>query len=295
MAQAEEKLLIVNADDFGWSTGVNQGIADAHRAGILTSATAMVNFPMFGHAAELARALPKLGVGLHLNVVHGRPLLPASRVASLLGPDGLFPGPDAMLRRLLCGRVAARELDAELSAQLDRFRETLGEPTHVDSHKHMHAFGAFVPAVVRLALKLRVPRARCPGERGSLRHLFSGTGRKAVILGVFSRRLARALREACVLFPDRFCGTLQSRGLTPAALCSLIDGLGAGTTELMCHPGLPSADDHAVVPGVAATAFRGEQTQTLQSPEVKRRIADRKIRLCHYGQLGGTAERSHGT
>lgn len=285
MAQIADKALIVNADDFGWSTGVNRGIVESHRSGILTSTTAMVTFPAFAEAAELARTVPALGVGLHLNVVHGPPVSDPSTVPSLLGRDGWFPGAGVMARRLLGGQIVASELDRELSAQLDRYRAVMGEPTHVDSHKHMHAFGSFVPAVIRLALKLRSPRARCPRERVPLPALCSPTGRKAAVLTLFAGRLRRALREAGVAFPEHFTGTVLSHDLTPATLGRLLGRLGPGTTELMCHPGLPSPDDHAVVAGVACTPYRPLQAAALQDASVRRRLEDSGARLCHYGQL----------
>jgi chitin disaccharide deacetylase len=214
-------------------------------------------------------------------------------VPSLLAPDGRFPGAALAARRLLSGRIAADELDRELDAQLARFRAVLGEPTHVDSHKHMHVFGRFVPAVVRMAGQLAVPRARCPREKVPLRRLCTPLGLKAAVLHQFAGRLRRALRQAGVAFPGHFTGTVQSHSLTSAALCRLIDGLGPGITELMCHPGNLSPDDHAVVANVACTPYRAPQVEALRDASVRRRLEENRVVLCHYGQLPPAKRSSH--
>lgn len=278
------KSLIVNADDFGWSSGVNRGIVDACRNGILTSTTAMVNFPAFSDAAGMSRDTPELGVGLHINVVHGPPACKPSDIPTLVDSSGAFPGPNQALRRLLLGTVSTRELDLELNCQLRRFREEFGEPTHLDSHKHMHIFGALVPALTRLSRKLEVPRVRCPIERISMLPP-SMTKLKSLILTCFGTRARRSFLEAGISTTEHFAGALESHSLTSSTCHSIVDGLQAGTTELMCHPGYLSDDDHDVIPGVAATQYREGQMQMLLDPSLKEHIIKQGVKLIHFGQL----------
>jgi len=273
------KKLIVSADDFGWSRGVNRGIVDAHLYGVLTSAALLVNFPAHADAARRARGCPALGVGLHLNIVHGSPLADPARIPSLLGTKGRFPGPFATLRRLLSGRIRRRELDLEIKAQLERFRETAGEPTHLDSHKHMHAFGCFTEAVAALAGEMSVPRVRCPLP------LFPGWSWKSRLLRPAGRRAAASFEKAGIRFPDGLVGEdgMASRGA--AELCRMLERIPEGVTELMCHPGYGSPDEDDVVPGVAVKATRESDLAALQDEALRTFLESQRIELIHYGQL----------
>lgn len=145
------KRLIVNADDFGLSPGVNRGIIRAHREGIVTSATLMVTMPAWAEAVELARATPTLAVGLHVNLTAGRPL--AGPAPSLTGPDGGFRRPAE-----LGASAETAEAEREVRAQVERFLATGLPLSHLDSHHHVHqgvpAVGA---AVSKVAAELRVP------------------------------------------------------------------------------------------------------------------------------------------
>jgi len=155
------KRLIVNADDFGLCGGANLGILQAHRTGIVTSATVMVNMPGAAEAYELARHTPTLGVGVHITLTGGRPV--AEGVDSLCGPDGAFLKLPQLMERARPGQV-----ECEVRAQVDAFLASGLKPTHLDSHHHVHmhlpAAGAAVDAV---AAELGVPVRRAgPGFIG---------------------------------------------------------------------------------------------------------------------------------
>ncbi|RJQ45728.1 MAG: ChbG/HpnK family deacetylase, partial [Gaiellales bacterium] len=131
--------LIINADDFGLSSGVNRGIIECHEAETVTSTTLMAQGAAAEEAAVLAVEHPRLGVGVHLNLTSGRPVLPADRVPSLVDRAGLFPGRSRALLWLTTGRTRTAHLEAEIAAQIERCRSLGVEPTHVDSHHHLHA------------------------------------------------------------------------------------------------------------------------------------------------------------
>lgn len=153
--------LIVNADDLGLCSGVNQGILQAHREGIVTSATLMLNMEAAEEAIELARANPSLAVGLHLTLTAGRPL--ASEVASLIGPDGRFLRMEA-----LAASARADELEREVRAQVAAFLATGLPLSHIDSHHHVHMqLPQLGPIVARVAAELSVP------VRGGVGHFVS--------------------------------------------------------------------------------------------------------------------------
>ena len=140
--------LIVNADDFGRSVGVDDGIMRAHRNGIVTSATLMTNAPATTHAAKFARETAALDVGVHLVVTYERPLSDPATVPSLVRDDGSFPRPDELLARDLDREEALREY----RAQYARARELIGrEPTHLDTHHWVHDHPALRWAIRALA------------------------------------------------------------------------------------------------------------------------------------------------
>lgn len=249
--------LIVNADDFGRSPGINRGIVDAHRDGIVTSTTLMVNVPWSAEAAELAASVPDLGIGLHLNFCYGSPLSP--HTDSLSGADGLF---DRDLDRLR-ERATADDIDREARAQVARFRELLDrDPTHLDSHQHIHSWPVAIPPVASLALEIGVPVRAC-----SARH----------------RDMLRALGVAC---PDTFViDFFGAANIQPATLDTIIAALPPGTTELMCHPGY---DDERLVD----SSYRHErevELVTLRRPTLRETLARHSIELRSFGPRPGSA------
>ncbi len=227
---------IINADDFGLCAGVNEGILKAHREGILTSATIMANMPGFEQAAGMARSTPSLGVGVHLNLLRGRPVLPPDRVPSLLGPNGLLPGSVyVFLRRLAAGRIAAAEAEAELRAQVERVLAAGIVPDHLDSEKHLHT----TPPVFRIAVKL----AREYGIRGirTVREFcvspnLAQTG-KSWAMSLSCALMRRRLRDGGIITPDRFYGVCRSGRMSAPRLAAILSRLGEGLAEIMLHPG----------------------------------------------------------
>lgn len=157
MEAQKVKVLIVNADDFGLNDATNEGIVESHVAGAVTSTTLMVNAPRAERAAELARQNPRLGVGLHFNLTWGRPLSAAASVPALVDGGGNFLSREALARRLLLRKVPLWQVTRELEAQAKRLAELGLEPTHADSHQHIHAFGVVFAAVARHCLAAGVP------------------------------------------------------------------------------------------------------------------------------------------
>src|SRR5215217_374049 len=144
------RILVINADDLGYAPGVNRGIFDAHAAGTVSSASMMVTTPAFAEAAEhVNRDAPRLGVGLHLNLVVGAPL---SNVPSLVDPEtGRFHPLDAFVRHSLAGQIEPAEVRRECEAQLEALVRAGITPTHIDSHRHVHAMPGVLPVVAAVA------------------------------------------------------------------------------------------------------------------------------------------------
>ncbi|MDD8025185.1 MAG: ChbG/HpnK family deacetylase [Acidobacteriota bacterium] len=228
--------IIINADDFGLCACVNEGIIEAHRNGALSSATLMANMPGFDQAVALSRENPRLGVGIHLNLVRGLPLSPAARVSTLLGPDGRFLGsPVKLMRRLAAGRASLAEVEVELRAQIEKTLAAGLRPSHVDSEKHMHAYPPVFRTAARLAGEYGIGGIRFIREFRLSRH--AAQSAKAVLLTLWSARARAAVREAGLVITDRFYGICNSGRMTAADLRRLIGRSGRGSAEIMIHPG----------------------------------------------------------
>ncbi len=179
------RLLVVNGDDFGLTPGVNAGILDAHRHGILTSASLFANAPETERAIIIAKRTPTLGIGCHLALVDGVPVLPASQVPTL-APCGRFrPTWRSFIAAAIARRIDFDEIERELNAQIDRLRSAGLSLTHVDTHKHIHTYPPVFEIVARLARLAGIARVRVPCEPSPLaavvRHAAaSGPRRQAI-------------------------------------------------------------------------------------------------------------------
>jgi hopanoid biosynthesis associated protein HpnK len=228
--------IIINADDFGLCACVNEGIIEAHRNGALSSATIMANMPGFDQAVVLAKENPRLGVGVHLNLVRGLPLSPASRIPTILGPDGRFLGsPGRLMRRMAAGKARPAEVEFELRAQIEKVLAAGLWPSHVDSEKHMHAYPPVFRIAARLAGEYGIGGIRFIREFRLSRHPAQSV--KAVLLTLWSARARAAVRAAGLVITDRFYGICNSGRMTAADLRRLIGRPGRGSAEIMIHPG----------------------------------------------------------
>jgi hopanoid biosynthesis associated protein HpnK len=237
--------LVVNADDLGLTVGVNNGIFDAHDHGVLTSASLFANARATGDAIARARRRPSLGIGCHLTLVDGQPTLPHARVPSLIDDDGRFRSSwKPFIVACLLGRVSLQEVEQELTAQIDRLRSAGLTLTHLDAHKHVHAYPPIFAIVTRLAERFRIPVVRVPFER---RPTVSGntpqqqrTARRQALLNAAMRPWAwrdyRRAARADVRTPH-FIGRAQTGVLSAPALTAMVRALPPGVTELMVHPG----------------------------------------------------------
>lgn len=269
--------LIINADDFGLSPGVSRGILRAYREGILTSTTFMVNFPWAGEMAGWLRDAPGLGVGLHLNLTTGAPVLPPSEVPSLVGPDGRF---GRSLLRLL-RRLQPAEAEAEWSAQVARFAALVGRlPTHLDTHRYLQAWPPLCGAMLRVARRYGVRAVRVLPPDVFPPGTFPRWSPAGPLLGAALRRTTAMIRQSGLAAPDR---TMAGDFDLPGLLARL-DRVEDGVTELVTHPG--EVDD--LLRGLSSLqAQREVELAALTAPEARQRVEARGIRLIHFGDLSG--------
>ncbi|MHB8173723.1 MAG: carbohydrate deacetylase [Nitrospirota bacterium] len=233
------KRLIVNADDFGMAESVNDGIMKGHKDGIITSASFMAGAMAAEHAAKLARDNPSLGIGVHLCLTL---IKPVSDLANLptLSPNGLLPGgPFALMARLLAGKIKKHEIEIELRAQMERAIALGIRPDHIDGHQHIHMMPGIFDVVLKLANEYNISAMRYPvgpqvGKTGLVRKF------EKLSLEGFSKRNKSAIEDAGIKTPDYFFGLAETGALSRESLMNILNHLPDGTSELMCHPGLPS-------------------------------------------------------
>jgi chitin disaccharide deacetylase len=289
--------LIVNADDLGWTQGVNRGIAEAHRNGIVTSTSLLANGCAFEAGVRTARESPQLGVGVHLNLSDGKPVAPAEQVKSLLDENGDFSGgPETLLLRLTAKKLETKEVETEWNAQIEKVRATGIRPTHLDGHKHVQMLPGLFAVALRLAKKHGIEAVRVAHEASSLRAALTSGGEPTGVTlkqGVQARGLkllgrdARAMTErAGIATADYFCGIAQTGVLTKKGVQQLLASLPEGTTELMCHPGYADADLEKSATRLQKS--RETELEILTDNEIRKSVATLGIRLINYGEIGNS-------
>lgn len=260
--------LIVNADDFGWTRDVNDGIVHANRNGILTATTLMAGGTEFDHAVRLARETPSLDIGCHLTLVQG---------ASALTGKPLPKDIPSLLRA-----IAWRKIDiySELSAQVRKIVAAGIAPTHLDAHKHTHVLPPVASAIARIVRETGIRWVRKPFDFGGLAGSASWSAR---LMQTQRNGLQHKLREAGAVTTDHFAGFALTGYLDEARLLELIATLPEGSTELMCHPGFCREQLRASATRLKES--REIELRALTSPIVRAALDARKIRLTNFAAL----------
>jgi chitin disaccharide deacetylase len=286
------KRLIVNADDFGYTRGVNSGVIRGFREGIITSTTIMANGAAFEDAVGRAKENPRLGVGCHLVLVGEACVEAASAIQSLADGEGRLPSSLAVLTgKLMAGAVRGEDIARELRAQIRKVISAGIEPTHLDSHKHTHSHPRVMEQVVRVAEEFGIRRVRKPFEDADvlLRSGFAG-GWKSL-----KRRLtALAARAAAAQFeklarahgirtPERLWGVAATGRLNREAILSVIGSMPEGVNELMCHPA--EYDEALERSETSLKRERERELEALMDPTVRKAIGEQEIELIDYRGL----------
>jgi predicted glycoside hydrolase/deacetylase ChbG (UPF0249 family) len=272
------RVLIVTADDFGLSRGVDEGILTAHREGIVTNTALMVNFPELDESVDRLRGATNLDVGVHLNLTAGHPVSPASRVSSLVDRDGRFLPLRQLLTRIARAAVRRDDVRRECDAQLHEALRRGLAISSVSSHQHVHMLPPLTAAVAGAAMSHGVPFVRLSsswpaGLHGSVKWLaISATA-----------LLARATVRAMGLRHNQSVLPLVVDGDGAATrLDRSLRRLRAGVSELVCHPGyvdpmLKSRDPY-VQP-------RLDELALITAVGLRRVVAEEGIQLSGYRDL----------
>ncbi|HXA83681.1 MAG TPA: ChbG/HpnK family deacetylase [Candidatus Dormibacteraeota bacterium] len=282
--------LIVNADDFGLTSGVNRAIIEGNRSGIVTSATLMANARASDAAIDLAMAQPSLKTGCHVVLIDGVPL--AENLPSLTNDAPLFR---TNLKQFAIAAVRkqidAEEIQREVEAQICKIQSRGITLTHVDSHKHTHMFPHVLRPLLRAAKACGVRAVRNPFEparswpAGIVLRTPGLWLRSAGVMAfqMFAAEFRRALNEEGMVSTDGTVGIAVTGMLDQQKLLRILAALPEGTWELVCHPGYSDADLQAA--GTRLTQSREVELSALTSAEIRKVLAHHQIELISYADL----------
>jgi chitin disaccharide deacetylase len=288
--------LIVNADDFGLTAGVNRAIVETHGAGIVSSATLMANGAAFDDAVERARAAPTLSVGCHVVLVDGTPVSEPDAVDTLLAirsaePHKFYSRLPAVAARAVFGGFDPDQLVEEITAQIRTIQSAGLEPTHLDTHKHTHVFPEILAALVRAARICGVPALRNPFVPVAVASATQFAGKPRLwkrygqvrMLRSFARQFRVKVRRAGLLTPDGIVGVVETGSFNTSLLRQALTNLPEGTWELVCHPGYDDADLRAA--STRLIESRDQERRLLMSEDLRTFLHDQKIQLIGYREF----------
>ena len=283
--------LNINADDFGFTSGVNRAIVEAHNIGIVTSSTLMANGRAFSEATQMAKASPGLSVGCHIVLIDGEPVLDASGLPTITDSRRFRDGLMAFAARALTGRMNAREIESEAKAQIQKIQSVGMAVSHVDTHKHTHIFPQILRPLLRAARDCSVRALRNPfGPRFPLRssqllarpNLWTRFA-EVRILSRFAGQFRRAVDREGFITPDGTLGIEVTGTLDERFFQAIAQSIPDGTWEFVCHPGYIDADLAA-----AKTRLRESrelELKVLTMPAAREVLAQAGVQLISYRDL----------
>lgn len=281
------KKLIVNADDFGLHTQINNGIIKGYKEGFITSTSLMCSAPCYDEAVALAEECPGLGIGIHLTLVGGvRSVLDREKIPSLVDGDGRFlPDYVAFARRFYTGQIRLQEIEAELRAQIEKGLQSGLAVTHIDSHQHTHVLPLLNGLVTDLCAEYKIKKIRNPQEGYFFSGGFTvGIGRKIGRSGLsFCAAMAKLnAAKKGIVYPQHFFGMLAGGHLDEGLVANILNSLPEGTSEIMTHPGL----DKKILDGSFTWGYNWEnELNAFLSDKNKHLLEKNRITLINFGGL----------
>jgi chitin disaccharide deacetylase len=274
--------VIVNADDFGLDAATNRGILETYCQGIVTSVSLMPTGDAFDEAIALAHQYRDLSIGIHLTLVEGKPVLPHTRVPSLVTTDGGFiKTPGGFVKRWTMGHIRLEEVKKELEAQVAKVVDHGIRIDKLDSHMHLHLLPGIFQAVVEIGRRHQIRGIRLPRENLRWRGLGRMAGSaKQIVLCCLALLQARHVRSAELFCPDYLRGITESGQMTERALLRTLSSLRPGVTEIMVHPGYQASEPEGWP--LSHRYKREREVIALTSSRVKDLVKRLQIKLVSY-------------
>jgi predicted glycoside hydrolase/deacetylase ChbG (UPF0249 family) len=264
---------VVNADDLGFTSGVNRAIIKAHTDGVVTSATLMANGPAFCEATELAKQFPKLSIGCHVVLIDGEPVLPPAKVPSLTQSGRFRDDLKTFAARALTGQLDATEIAAEATAQIRRVQAAGVCVSHLDTHKHSHIFPKVLRPLLLAAAECGVRAVRNPfGPRLPLR-----------LSELLKRQFQNAVHREGFVTPDGTLGIEVTGTLNETLFTTIATSVPEGTWEFVCHPGYNDSDLQSAKTRLRES--REVELHVLTSPRASEILARQGVELISYRDL----------
>jgi len=277
------KRLIVNADDFGMTHGINRGIIEANGKGIVTAASIMVTGWAFDEAVQLARENPNLDIGLHLSLTVGRPASNDPSVHRYLTSHGTFRlGNRDLLIKLILHNILPSVPYREIEAQFKKAIDTRLPITHIDGHESIHLFPGIREIVFQLMERYGIPFMRLSYERIGLRRVWKLRRWKKALVNLFGLLHQRQIRRRGIRTTDYYYGTFDAGYLGKEKLMATISNLREGTSEIMCHPGYRDESFDRICGG---RYLPDQELRALMDAEVKNLLHERGIHLIGFKDL----------
>jgi len=283
--------LIINADDFGFTSGVNRAIVEAHTHGVVTSSTLMANGTAFAEAVRLAQGVPGLSIGCHVVLIDGLPVLDARKIPSLTASRRFRDGLKSFATQAVTGRIDADQIYAEATAQIHKILTAGVAVSHVDTHKHTHLFPQILRPLLRAARECGVKALRNPfGPRFPLRSsgllLRPNLWRRYAEVRIL-RRFAGKFREAVdregFATPDGTLGIEVTGTLDETLFRAIAQSIPDGTWEFVCHPGYNDRDLRAAKTRLRES--RETELRVLTLPTARELLSREGIELVSYREL----------
>jgi chitin disaccharide deacetylase len=283
--------LIVNADDLGFTSGVNRAIVKAHTDGVVTSATLMANGPAFCEVKELAKQFPKLSIGCHVVLIDGEPLLPPARIPSLTQSGRFRDDLKTFAAWALTGQLDATEIAAEAKAQIRRVQAAGMCVSHLDTHKHTHIFPKVLRPLLLAAAECGVRAVRNPfGPFLPLRlsellkrpNLWTRWAEMRV-LGTFAGKFQKAVQREGSVTPDGTLGIEVTGTLNETLFTAIATSAPKGTWEFVCHPGYNDSDLQSAKTRLRAS--REVELRVLTLPRAREILTRQGVELISYREL----------
>ena len=257
-----KKQIIINADDFGLSRGINQGIIKCYQAGVLSRISFITNTDFFDYSVDLLKSNCIKEIGIHLTLVGlERPL--SNNLKGLVDKNGLFfSNYTTVIKNIIFKKVEPENIEEEFQLQIKRVLEKGFKVSHLDSHRHLHLFPVISDIVLKLAIEYEVPYIRCPYlERKNIR---------SIIVNRFSKELRKKIRNLNLITSEYFKGFDFSGHLDEKKLLGTLNSLKEGTTELMVHPGI--GVDEVVFDRYRKRFDRNKEMNALLSSSIQSKI-----------------------